>query len=102
MIRLKKLLKESQPPKDKILDIDGSLPYVTVVYQETVNGSNGERVSIEFNDYDLEDQVDDYVWHGFLTGTDSIGATWRVEVEAVELGGGDYDWEVDWDTIEKQ
>ena len=55
-----------------------------------------------FNDYDLEDQVDDYVWHGFLTGTDSIGETWRVEVEAVELGGGDYDWEVDWDTIEKQ
>ena len=103
MIRLKNLITESQPPQDKIINIDGSLPYVTVVYQENP-GAEGmaHRVSIDFEDYELTDRVDDYAWHGYLTGVDQNGEEWAVDAEAVTIGGGDYDWYVDWDTIEKK
>ncbi len=97
MIKLKTLLQESQPPKDKVIDIKGSLPYVNVIYDD-----NGTTVNIDFDDYELEDQVDNYTWHGDLKGTDQQGGDWTVMAAAVVMGGGDYDWDVDWDTIKKQ
>ena len=65
MIRLKTLIEQSQPPKDKVIDIKGSLPYVNVIYDD-----NGTTVNIDFDDYELEDQVDNYTWHGALMGVD--------------------------------
>jgi hypothetical protein len=90
-------LKNSSKPQDKIIKIDGSEPYVTVTYND-----NGQTVAIDFNDYDLTDRIDNYSWDGYITGTDNKGQKWAVDAQAVNIGGGDYDWEIDWDTIEKQ
>ena len=84
-------------PQDNIIKIDGSEPYVTVSYND-----NGQAVTIDFEEYDLTDRIDDYSWDGYITGTDNTGQEWAVSAQAVDLGGGDYDWEIDWDTIEKQ
>lgn len=89
-------LKNSGKPQDKIIKIDGSEPYVTVTYND-----NGQTVAIDFDDYDLTDRIDNYSWDGYITGTDNLGQEWSVSVQAVDIGGGDYDWEIDWDTIEK-
>jgi hypothetical protein len=83
-------------PKDNIIKIDGSEPYVTVTYND-----GGNTVVIKFDDYELHDRVNANVWVGTIEGTDNKNQAWRVDAEAVELGGGDYDWEIDWDTIEK-
>ena len=90
-------LKNSGKPQDNIIKIDGSEPYVTVSYND-----NGQTVAIDFDDYDLTDRIDNYSWDGYITGTDNLGQEWAVDAQAVSIGGGDYDWEIDWDTIEKQ
>ena len=99
MIRLKTLIEQSQPPKDQIIDIKGSAPYYTVIYRPS---NEQENYKIEFEDYELEDQLDNYTWDGGLMGVDQHGGEWTVSASAVVMGGGDYDWEVDWDTIEYQ
>ena len=88
---------KTNKPQDNIIKIDGSEPYVTVTYN-----NNGQTVAIDFDDYDLTDRIDNYSWDGYITGTDNTGQEWAVSAQAVDLGGGDYDWEIDWDTIEKQ
>jgi uncharacterized surface anchored protein len=93
----KNLTEQTQPPLDKVIDIKGSLPYVNVIYNH-----KGQTVNIDFDDYELEDQVDNYTWHGDLMGTDQNGGKWTVQAEAVVMGGGDYEWDVDWDTIENK
>jgi len=110
MIRLKNILTEqhmdfdssmksndSEAPQDKVIDIKGSEPYYTVIYRH-----EGKNYKIEFEDYELMDQVDDYAWSGELLGVDQEGGEWAVMCQAVTLGGGDYDWEVDWDTVQYQ
>ena len=97
MIRLKTLIEQSQPPKDKVIDIKGSEPYYTVIYRH-----EGKNYKIEFEDYELMDQVDNYAWSGELLGVDQEGGEWAVMCQAITLGGGDYDWDVDWDTIKKE
>ena len=99
MIRLKNILTEqdSKAPQDNMIDIKGSAPYYTVVYRH-----EGKNYKIEFEDYELMDQVDDYAWSGELLGVDQEGGEWAVMCDAVTLGGGDYDWEVDWDTMQYQ
>ena len=87
---------EGPLPKDNIIKIDGSEPYVTVTYND-----NGNTVVIKFDDYELHDRVNANVWVGTIEGTDNKNQAWQVDAEAVELGGGDYDWEIDWDTIDK-
>ena len=89
-------LKNSGKPQDNIIKIDGSEPYVTVTYND-----NGQTVAIDFNEYDLTDRIDNYSWDGYIIGTDNTGQEWTVSAQAVDIGGGDYDWEIDWDTIEK-
>ena len=84
-------------PQDNIIKIDGSEPYVTVSYND-----NGQAVAIDFEEYDFTDRIDNYAWDGYITGTDNKGQEWTVSAQAVDLGGGDYDWEIDWDTLEKQ
>ena len=84
-------------PKDNIIKIDGSEPYVTVSYND-----NGQTVAIDFEEYDFSDRIDDYAWDVYIIGTDNKGQEWTVSAQAVDLGGGDYDWEIDWDTLEKQ
>ena len=84
-------------PQDNIIKIDGSEPYVTVSYND-----NGQTVAIDFEEYDFTDRIDDYAWDVYIIGTDNKGQEWTVSAQAVDLGGGDYDWEIDWDTIEKQ
>jgi hypothetical protein len=32
-------------------------------------------------------------------GVDQNGNDWTVMASAVVMGGGDYDWDVDWDTV---
>lgn len=88
---------KTNKPQDNIIKIDGSEPYVTVTYN-----NNGQTVAIDFDDYDLTDRIDNYSWDGYITGTDNTGQEWAVSAQAVDLGGGNYDWEIDWDTIEKQ
>lgn len=88
---------KTDKPQDNIIKIDGSEPYVTVTYN-----NNGQTVAIDFDDYDLTDRIDNYSWDGYITGTDNTGQEWAVSAQAVDIGGGDYDWEIDWDTIEKQ
>lgn len=83
-------------PQDNIIKIDGSEPYVTVSYND-----NGQTVAIDFEEYDFTDRIDDYAWDVYIIGTDNKGQEWTVSAQAVDLGGGDYDWEIDWDTIEK-
>jgi len=97
MIRLKNILTEqdSKAPQDNMIDIKGSAPYYTVVYRH-----EGKNYKIEFEDYELMDQVDDYAWSGELLGKDQEEGEWAVMCQAITLGGGDYDWEVDWDTME--
>ena len=97
MIRLKTLIEQSQPPEDKIIDIKGSEPYYTVIYRH-----NGKNYKIEFEDYELMDRVDEYGWTGEILGVDQDGGEWSCYANAVTLGGGDYDWDVDWDQIEYQ
>jgi|TARA_R100000027_G_scaffold64730_1_gene58539 hypothetical protein len=97
MIRLKTLIEQNQPPQDKVIDIKGSLPYVNVIYDY-----DGNTVNIDFDDYELEDQLDNYTWHGDLIGTDQNGEEWIVDATAVVMGGGDYEWDVDWDTMSPQ
>ena len=84
-------------PQDNIIKIDGSEPYVTVSYND-----NGQTVAIDFEEYDFTDRIDDYAWDVYIIGTDNKGQEWTVSAQAVDLGGGDYDWEIDWDTLEKQ
>jgi hypothetical protein len=88
---------KTNKPQDNIIKIDGSEPYVTVTYN-----NDGQTVAIDFDDYDLTDRIDNYSWDGYITGTDNTGQEWAVSAQAVDLGGGNYDWEIDWDTIEKQ
>jgi hypothetical protein len=65
MIRLKNILTEqhmdfdssmksndSEAPQDKVIDIKGSEPYYTVIYRH-----EGKNYKIEFEDYELMDQV---------------------------------------------
>lgn len=87
----------NQAPQDNMIDIKGSAPYYTAVYRH-----EGKNYKIEFEDYELMDQVDDYAWSGELLGVDQEGGEWAVMCQAVTLGGGDYDWEVDWDTMQYQ
>ena len=99
MIRLKNILieQDSKAPQDNMIDIKGSAPYYTAVYRH-----QGKNYKIEFEDYELMDQVDDYAWSGELLGVDQEGGEWAVMCQAITLGGGDYDWEVDWDTVQYQ
>lgn len=91
-----KNLKEQSVPKDKIINITGSEPYYTVIYDD-----NGKRVQIDFEGYEVEDKLDQYSVAMLVTGKDKTGQRWSVEAEAVGLGGGDYDWDFDWHTIER-
>ena len=99
MIRLKTLIEQSQPPKDQIIDIKGSAPYYTVIYRPSNEQKN---YKIEFEDYELMDRVDEYGWTGEILGVDQYGGEWSCYANAVTLGGGDYDWDIDWDQIEYQ
>tara|TARA_R110000822_G_scaffold1973_8_gene9478 strand:- start:2 stop:325 length:324 start_codon:yes stop_codon:yes gene_type:complete len=94
MIRLKTLIEQSQPPIDKIIDIKGSEPYYTVIYRH-----EGKNYKIEFEDYELYDRVDEYGWTGTIMGVDQHGGEWICYANATTLGGGDYDWDIDWDQI---
>ena len=91
-----KNLKEQGAPVDNVIKISGSEPYYTVIYKD-----GGEQVQIDFDDYEVMDRIDTYTSDMNVTGTDNKGQTWSVMAAAVAAGGGDYDWDFEWDTIEK-
>jgi len=101
MIRLKKLLKESQPPKDKVDIIDGDLPYVTIAYFAHGETDNAQPIQIKFDDYDTEEQLDNYTWSAYLLGKDREGNDWQVDGTVVNAHGL-FDWDIFWDTLQKQ
>jgi hypothetical protein len=101
MIRLKKLLKESQPPKDRVDIIDGDLPYVTIAYYPDGETENAQAIQIKFDDYDTEDQLSGYEWSAYLIGTDTEGNEWQVDGTVVNAHGL-FDWDIFWDTLQKQ
>ena len=88
-----------KPPKDKIVSVKGSEPYVTVVYD---NG-DGTVSEVEFDDY-LEIQMTDPPYSGDTTvvGTDDEGNDWYVYASVDAAGGGDWNFEIDWTTMDKE
>ena len=87
-----------KPPKDKIVSVTGSEPYVTVVYD---NG-DGTLSEIEFDDY-LDIDMTDPPYSGDTTvvGTDDKGNEWYVYASVDAAGGGDWNFEIDWSTIQQ-
>jgi hypothetical protein len=101
MIRLKTLLTESQPPKDKVDIIDGDLPYVTIAFYPNGESANAQPIEIKFDDYGTEEQLDNYTWSGYLIGKDREGNEWQVDGQVVDAHGL-FDWDIWWDSLEKQ
>ena len=87
-----------KPPKDKIVSVTGSEPYVTVVYD---NG-DGTLSEIEFDDY-LDIDMTDPPYSGDTTvvGTDDKGNDWYVYASVDAAGGGDWNFEIDWSTMKQ-
>ena len=87
-----------KPPKDKIVSVTGSEPYVTVVYD---NG-DGTLSEIEFDDY-LDIDMTDPPYSGDTTvvGTDDKGNEWYVYASVDAAGGGDWNFEIDWSTMQQ-
>lgn len=89
-------LKEQSVPKDVIEKIEGSAPYYRVYVKD-----GSEMVTIDFEDYEVMDKLDAYTSDMDVSGTDNKGQSWSVGAEAVAAGGGDWDWEFNWETLEK-
>ena len=90
-----KNLTEQSVPKDIIEKIEGSAPYYKVYVKD-----GAEMVKIDFEDYEVLDKVD-YGAVMDVTGTDNKGQEWKVAADATPAGGGDFDWEFNWETLEK-
>ena len=87
-----------KPPKDKIVSVTGSEPYVTVVYD---NG-DGTLSEIEFDDYlDIEMTDPPYSGDTTVVGTDDKGNDWYVYASVDAAGGGDWNFEIDWSTMKQ-
>ena len=86
------------PPVDKIVSVKGSEPYVTVIYD---NG-DGTVSEVEFDDFADPEMTDPpYSGDTTITGADDEGNEWYVYASVDAAGGGDWNFEIDWTTMDK-
>jgi len=78
---------------------DGSLPRIKVVFKRVEDGEIKTNV-IEFDDYEFLDSEEYMNRHFILMGVDDEDNDWLVDGIAYFIGGGEYEWDVNWDSIE--
>ena len=78
---------------------DGSLPRIKVVFKRVEDGEIKTNV-IEFDDYEFLDSEEYMNRHFILMGVDDEDNDWLVDGIAYLIGGGEYEWDVNWDSIE--
>ena len=77
----------------------GSLPRIKVVFKRVEDGEIKTNV-IEFDDYEFLDSEEYMNRHFILMGVDDEDNDWLVDGIAYLIGGGEYEWDVNWDSIE--
>ena len=77
----------------------GSLPRIKVVFKRVVDGEI-KTTAIEFDDYEFLDSEEYMNRHFILMGVDDEDNDWIVDGIAYLIGGGEYEWDVNWDSIE--
>jgi len=77
----------------------GSLPRIKVVFKRVVDGEI-KTTAIEFDDYEFLDSEEYMNRHFVLMGVDDEDNDWMVDGIAYLIGGGEYEWDVNWDSIE--
>lgn len=78
---------------------DGSLPRIKVVFKRVENGEIKTTV-IEFDDYEFLDNKEYMNRHFILMGVDEDDNDWLVDGIAYSMGGGEYEWDVNWESLE--
>ncbi len=77
----------------------GSLPRIKVVFKRVEDGEI-KTTAIEFDDYEFLDSEEYMNRHFILMGVDDEDNDWLVDGIAYLIGGGEYEWDVNWDSIE--
>lgn len=78
---------------------DGSLPRIKVVFKRVEDGEIKTNV-IEFDDYEFIDSEEYMNRHFILMGVDDEDNDWLVDGIAYFIGGGEYEWDVNWESLE--
>ncbi len=55
---------------------------------------------IEFDEYNFIESSDYLNRHFYLIGVDEEGEDWIVDGIAYSMGGGEYEWDVNWESLE--